>query len=172
MLVEHFGGKQGLALGISFMVMAIAGIAAPQLAYALLNSFSHQVSIIIVGVIILSGLAGSAFFYQPPSASAIVETSKEISENGEHHLNKPFVTTKESRWKENPIVKMFTLINWNLLKRPHFILTVLGSSYSFNALLSFFLYLPLYAESIHCTIDQKVRSSCSSSSATGGEKTN
>ena len=50
---------------------------------------------------------------------------------------------------------MFTLIQWSLLKNPHFLLTTLGSSYSFNALLNFYLLLPLYAESKGCSVDDK-----------------
>ena len=50
---------------------------------------------------------------------------------------------------------MFTLIQWSLLKNPHFLLTTLGSSYSFNALLNFYLLLPQYAESKGCSVDDK-----------------
>ena len=73
-------------------------------------------------------------------------------------LEKPMMAKRiQPKWKENSIVKMFILINWNLLKNRRFILTALGSSYSFNALLSFYLYLPLFADSKQCSIDQKVR---------------
>ena len=57
--------------------------------------------------------------------------------------------------KRNPIIQMFTLIQWSLLKNPHFLLTALGSSYSFNALLNFYLLLPLHAELKGCSVDDK-----------------
>ena len=51
---------------------------------------------------------------------------------------------------------MFTLIKWKLLKSPHFLLTALGSSYSFNAPLNFYLLLPLYAGSKGFSVEDKV----------------
>ena len=77
-------------------------------------------------------------------------------------LGKPMMAKRiQPKWKQrilqNSIVKMFILINWNLLKNGRFILTALGSSYSFNALLSFYLYLPLFADSKQCSIGEKVR---------------
>ena len=39
-------------------------------------------------------------------------------------------------WRQNPVVKMFTLIKWSLLKDGHFILLTLGSSYTFNAIVT------------------------------------
>ena len=159
-LVEHFQDKQGLALGISFMIMALSGILAPQVVKGLLNSFSDQVSINIVGAILFSGLLGSAFFYPAKveeDSNKKPEGSNEAHEtminNGNANQNE---SKKQSIWKRNPIIKMFLLINWKLLKSPHFILTALGSSYSFNALLSFYVFLPLFAESYHYTITQKV----------------
>ena len=65
-----------------------------------------------------------------------------------------------SKWKKNPIVKMFLLTKWSLVKDPHFILTVLGSAYSFNALLTFLFYLPLYATSIGLSLEGEESSSC------------
>ena len=159
-LVEHFQDKQGLALGISFMIMALSGILAPQVVKGLLSSFSDQVSINIVGAILFSGLLGSAFFYPAKvkeDSNTKTEGSNEAHEtminNGNANQNE---SKKQSIWKKNPIVKMFLLINWKLLKSPHFILTALGSSYSFNALLSFYVFLPLFAESYNYTITQKV----------------
>ena len=159
-LVEHFQDKQGLALGISFMIMALSGILAPQVVKGLLNSFSDQVSINIVGAILFSGLLGSAFFYPvkvEEDSNTKTEGPNEAHEtminNGNANQNE---SKKQSIWKKNPIVKMFLLINWKLLKSPHFILTALGSSYSFNALLSFYVFLPLFAESYNYTITQKV----------------
>ncbi len=60
-------------------------------------------------------------------------------------------------WKENPIVLMFTLTKWKLLKSPHFLLTALGSSYSFNALINFYLLLPLHAGSKGLSVEDKVQ---------------
>lgn len=159
-LVEHFQDKQGLALGISFMIMALSGILAPQVVKGLLNNFSDQVSINIVGGILFTGLLGSAFFYPAKiedDSNTKTEGSNEAHEtmlkNGNANQNE---SKKQSMWKKNPIVKMFLLINWKLLKSPHFVLTALGSSYSFNALLSFYVFLPLFAESYNYTISQKV----------------
>ena len=62
-LVEHFGDRQGLALGVSFMVMAIGGIVAPQIVNALLTQLSHHVSIMVFGGLILCGLIGNHCHY-------------------------------------------------------------------------------------------------------------
>jgi hypothetical protein len=56
---------------------------------------------------------------------------------------------------------MFSLIQWSLLKSLYFLLTALGSSYSFNALLNFYLLLPLHAESRGCSVEDKVKSDLS-----------
>ena len=48
-LVEHFGSKKGLALGASFMIMAIGGIVAPQIVCGLLSHVSHNGYSISVG---------------------------------------------------------------------------------------------------------------------------
>lgn len=138
-LVDQFGSQQGLALGISFMVMAIGGIVCPQLVRGLLIHFSTKVSIGIFASIVLIGLLGSATFKK---AKPIVLNEEEAASALDN--------------QQNPIVKMFYMIEWNLIKDPHFILTVLGSSYSFNALFSFFLYLPLHATAIGLSLNQKV----------------
>ena len=44
---------------------------------------------------------------------------------------------------QSPIVQMFTLIQWSLMKQPYYVITMIGSSYSFTALLNYFLLLPL-----------------------------
>ena len=210
MLMLHFEGKQGLALGISFMIMAIGGIIAPQIISGLLTNCSSQQSILIVGGILTSGLLGSAVFYpveprpkseeedflqeteilKPETLVLKLETEASKPEmvvsKPETVLSKPETVASKAEivaskpetvvskpeteisklevkasketgcWKKNPLMEMILLINWNLVKDKHFILTVLGSSYSFNALLSFFLYLPLYAGSKGLTTSQKV----------------
>ena len=196
MLMLHFEGKQGLALGISFMIMAIGGIIAPQIISGLLTTCSSQQSILIVGGILTSGLLGSAVFYpveprpkseeedclqeteilKPETAVSkpetlvlkleteaskpemVVSKPETVVSKPETEISKLEVkASKETGcWKKNPLMEMILLINWNLVKDKHFILTVLGSSYSFNALLSFFLYLPLYAGSKGLTTSQKV----------------
>ena len=79
-----------------------------------------------------------------------IEEESEKSEKNEEN----------SKWKKNPIVKMFILTKWSLVKDPHFILTVLGSAYSFNALLTFLFYLPLYASTIDLSLENEENSSC------------
>ncbi len=169
-LVDHFQEKQGLALGISFMIMALSGIVCPQIVRGLLSSLSAKVSILIYAGILFSGLLGSFCFSSAPhdlededleEAKAAVHDVDAVHppfDRDQHsdHGDKSVEPKTTSGWRKNPIVQMFTLINWSLLKRPYFLVTVLGSAYSFNGLLSFFLYLPLYAASIDCTTDQKV----------------
>ena len=87
-------------------------------------------------------------------------TNNIISENSVDHQqinNNHSKIIQQSKWKQNPIVKMFTLINWSLLKQPHFLLTAIGSSYSFNALFTFYLYLPLFADTLPCCKEYKVK---------------
>jgi MFS family permease len=191
-LVDHFQEKQGLALGISFMVMAVAGIVSPQIVQLLSRAFTYNVSILIYAVQFLVGLIGSALFFPVDNIKVVtapqedaggvdevdavhsrfdqsrhsqkVKRELQASVETADTTGKPLIKSNDDPagksgrgWRRNPCVLMFTLINWSLAKRPHFILTVLGSSYSFNALMSFFLFLPLYAESIHCSTYQKVR---------------
>jgi hypothetical protein len=55
---------------------------------------------------------------------------------------------------ENPLVKMFTLIQWSLMKQPYFVITMIGSSYSFTALLNYFLLLPLLCKEVGLSEDK------------------
>ena len=55
---------------------------------------------------------------------------------------------------ENPLVKIFTLIQWSLMKQPYFLLTMIGSSYSFTALLNYFLLLPLLCKEVGLSEDK------------------
>ena len=128
------------------MVMAVGGILAPQIVRGLLLHFSHQTSIIAFGALISSGLLGSALFFPVAKNTDQVEAETNL---------KPCGDSTESKWKQNPIVKVFMLINWSLLKNGHFLLTILGSSYTFNALLSFYLYLPLHAKANNLILNQK-----------------
>ena len=143
-LVDHFKEKQGMALGASFMVMAIGGIVAPQIARLLLSYCSTQASILIYGGQILGGIIGSLMF--TPVIDSGDKKEAEQSLKGSENLK---------NWQNNPIAKMIILIKWSLLKDPHFLLTILGSSYSVNALFNFLLYLPLYSGSVGMTLSQK-----------------
>ena len=55
---------------------------------------------------------------------------------------------------ENPIVKMFTLIQWSLMKQPYFLITMIGSAFSFTALLNYFLLLPLLCKEVGLSEDK------------------
>jgi len=173
-LVEHFGSKKGLALGASFMIMAIGGIVAPQIVCGLLSHVSHKASIQIFGCLILVSLIGSSLFF-PMEQNKKYHLAASEEEEGKSTNNKPTEDhnfqppepeeqhQNNSKWKKNPIVKMFLLTKWSLVKDPHFILTVLGSAYSFNALLTFLFYLPLYATSIGLSLEGEESSSCQKS---------
>ena len=109
---------------------------------------------------ILVSLFGSALFFP------VEEKQKyHLAANEEGKSVKPIEEESEknkenSKWKKNPIVKMFILTKWSLVKDPHFILTVLGSAYSFNALLTFLFYLPLYASTLDLSLENEENSSC------------
>ena len=60
----------------------------------------------------------------------------------------------KKRIKENPIVRMFTLIEWALLTKPYFLCTMFGSSFSFVALLNYFLLLPSLCVELGLTENQ------------------
>ena len=87
-------------------------------------------------------------------------TNNKPTEDHNFQPPEPEEQQNNSKWKQNPIVKMFILTKWSLVKDPHFILTVLGSAYSFNALLTFLFYLPLYATSIGLSLEGEESSSC------------
>ena len=191
LLQRHFKEKQGLALGISFMVMALSGMVNLHMVRGFLSFFDVVTSIQLYGAFIILGLLGSALFYEPEineefkkkssniNANNLVNNKNEgeedkimdlennakntnniISENSVDHQqinNNHSKIIQQSKWKQNPIVKMFTLINWSLLKQPHFLLTAIGSSYSFNALFTFYLYLPLFADTLPCCKEYKVK---------------
>ena len=169
------------------MVMAISGMVNLHMVKGFLSFFDVVTSIQLYGAYIILGLLGSAFFYEPEineefkkkssnNAKILVKneegmdemdtTKNIISENSvintsvdnqQTNNNAKKVVIHESKWKQNAIVKMFTLINWSLLKQPHFLLTAIGSSYSFNALFTFYLYLPLFADTLPCCKEYKVK---------------
>ena len=65
LLQRHFKEKQGLALGISFMVMALSGMVNLHMVKGFLSFFDVVTSIQLYGAYIILGLLGSAFFYEP-----------------------------------------------------------------------------------------------------------
>ena len=67
-------------------------------------------------------------------------TSSKPSEN---ELEMTFLEKIKNFMLKNPIVKMFTLIQWTLMRSPYFLMTMIGSSFSFSAILNYFLLLPL-----------------------------
>jgi hypothetical protein len=75
-------------------------------------------------------------------------------------FNQCYICLSILGWKhyicQSPYIQIFTRIKWSLLKDPLFLITALGSAYSFNALLNFYLLLPLHANSYNFTVDEKV----------------
>ena len=66
-LTDHFKTNMGLAFGIAFMIMALAGIVTPQLDNLLLKGLSGQISILVHGIVMLVlGLAGAFFLVPAP----------------------------------------------------------------------------------------------------------
>ena len=49
---------------------------------------------------------------------------------------------------------MFTLIEWSLMKSPYFLITMVGSSCSFSAILNYFLLLPLLCKEFGLSEDK------------------
>ena len=60
----------------------------------------------------------------------------------------------ENCFTKNPVVKMFTLIEWSLMKSPYFLITMVGSSCSFSAILNYFLLLPLLCKEFGLSEDK------------------
>ena len=160
------------------MVMAISGMVNLHMVKGFLSRFNVETSIQLYGGFIILGLLGSAFFYEPAINEEFKKKSNHnnaeegMDENNTTKNNTNIIISEnsvintveqtkpkkvQSKWKQNPIVKMFTLINWSLLKQPHFLLTAIGSSYSFNALFTFYLYLPLFADTLPCCKEYKVK---------------
>ena len=77
---------------------------------------------------------------------------EEKSNNGEVK-NVLYIQIKEFG-RKNPVVQMFTLIQWSLMRRPYFLITMIGSSYSFTALLNYFLLLPLLCKEVGLSENQ------------------
>ena len=55
---------------------------------------------------------------------------------------------------KNQVVKMFSLIQWSLMKSPYFLITMIGSSCSFSAILNYFLLLPLLCKEFGLSEDK------------------
>ena len=54
----------------------------------------------------------------------------------------------------NPVVQMFTLTRWSLLKDQRFLLTMLGTSIAFTAMMNFFMFLPVHAKAHGIAMDK------------------
>ena len=78
-------------------------------------------------------------------------TSSKPSENG---LEMTFLEKIKNFMLKNPIVKMFTLIQWTLMRSPYFLMTMIGSSFSFSAILNYFLLLPLLCKEFGLSEDK------------------
>ena len=117
-------------------------------------------SIQIFGCFILVSLFGSALFFPVKEKQKYHLAANEEGKSVKPSEEESEKNEENSKWKKNPIVKMFILTKWSLVKDPHFILTVLGSAYSFNALLTFLFYLPLYASTIDLSLENEENSSC------------
>ena len=122
--------------------------------------FSKKESIQIFGCLILVSLFGSALFFPVEEKQKYHLAANEEGKSVKPSEEESEKNEENSKWKKNPIVKMFILTKWSLVKDPHFILTVLGSAYSFNALLTFLFYLPLYASTIDLSLENEEDSSC------------
>ena len=49
---------------------------------------------------------------------------------------------------------MFTLTRWGLLKDQRFLLTMLGTSIAFTAMMNFFMFLPVHAKAHGIALDK------------------
>ena len=72
----------------------------------------------------------------------------------ENELEMTFLEKIQNFILKNPIVKMFTLIQWTLMRSPYFLITMIGSSFSFSAILNYFLLLPLLCKEFGLSEDK------------------
>lgn len=119
-VTRHFGDRVGMAIGIMFLVMGLSATVHPFIVHAM-RFVPYK--IILYGVIMLTGLAGSLMMFEAPGTI--------------------------ERESKNPFKELITLTNWSLMINPRFLLIMLGSSFTFSSLLNYFLLLPIQAKALY-----------------------
>ena len=167
-MVGYFKRKLGLAMGILFMIMALAGIVLPMAVAAAKERFPYRYCIVAYGVFILIGLFGAAFF------KPVEESAKNNSDtvDGVHarlsvrgNVNREEIMFEESQSfstedqlsDKKKLSDAIFLIRWSLLKQWHFWLLIIGSAFGFTLVLNFYILMPLYTESIGLDLAQTAK---------------
>ena len=130
--------KAGKALGLAAALMGVAGLVIPQILKVLISVFSTRTVILIYAALCAATTLPGAALVRP------VTVYSEVGANG-----------KTSTEKGNVFKKILTLIDWSLLKRPHFLFILTANSVCMTVMLLQMSEVGLLADARQFSVAEK-----------------
>ena len=130
--------KAGKALGLAAALMGVAGLVLPQILKVLISVFSTRTVILIYAALCAATTLPGAALVRP------VTVYSEVGANG-----------KTSTERGNVFKKILTLIDWSLLKRPHFLFILTANSVCMTVMLLQMSEVGLLADARQFSVAEK-----------------
>ena len=137
--------KAGKALGLAAALMGVAGLVIPQILKVLISVFSTRTVILIYAALCAATTLPGAALVRPVTIYSEVEQQQERGANGK-------TSTAE---KGNVFKKILTLIDWSLLKRPHFLFILTANSVCMTVMLLQMSEVGLLADARQFSVAEK-----------------
>ena len=137
--------KAGKALGLAAALMGVAGLVIPQILKVLISVFSTRTVILIYAALCAATTLPGAALVRPVTVYSEVEQQKERGADGK-------TSTAE---KGNVFKKILTLIDWSLLKRPHFLFILTANSVCMTVMLLQMSEVGLLADARQFSVAEK-----------------
>ena len=137
--------KAGKALGLAAALMGVAGLVIPQILKVLISVFSTRTVILIYAALCAATTLPGAALVRPVTIYSEVELQQERGADGK-------TSTAE---KGNVFKKILTLIDWSLLKRPHFLFILTANSVCMTVMLLQMSEVGLLADARQFSVAEK-----------------
>ena len=137
--------KAGKALGLAAALMGVAGLVIPQILKVLISVFSTRTVILIYAALCAATTLPGAALVRPVTIYSEVEQQQERGADGK-------TSTVE---KGNVFKKILTLIDWSLLKRPHFLFILTANSVCMTVMLLQMSEVGLLADARQFSVAEK-----------------